>query len=1268
MIEEVKLKLYSDPQLTQVEAEFIASGTTSPQTIPMSGLDSATRYYAVAYATDDNGVTGQSEPIQFRTLEASVTVEGEVDYTNSYDTLMFITSYTDGENYTLVAQGVEFSTQMDFHSDVQTFVYPSGETGWQNASPFEEHTLYYYRFFAEFEEIGRVYGQPEQNTITTMYAMPVFTIITNDVGENTAEITITYTGNYPIDYNTLRGTVVGGTGDVITLQLDTLTPTHPETITLSGLDASTLYEVEVWMRYYDTYAEAYNSFTTAESTVHNFDFFVSPTYNVDYHIIDFDVTATQIVFDRLTKTNIGLDICAVPDFSGHQLGGELGSGSLTFTWEATGLNEHRRYFCRPWIETLEYGREYGETKIVESHWDIPEITITQSETGWDMVLLDVKYNGGLPVPSNGVIKIYSYDMQTLLQTVNASNLVWNGTRQILVTGLQVHTGYNAVYEGAYYSFGNLVTGSAEIHTASERMTITRTESWAPNGQHTDVITIDIHFGDTIENVSFLYPLGITIVSQTVEDNVYTIVTEGYSYGNPYQFVADVTLGGSYTESRQYNITVPTDNLRVTDTFGHMYPPYIKKGLEGTIYKRTGGRTQFLIDVQNTSLTLVERTTGYECHTACTGVDYQVDTLNNRLKTAMQYYPAGQYRAKWTVTNIMGQTLTEFDMYNSNTTVYGAIFTNVTTTSNSIKFDVRWNMWSGYTQTKRVDLVLNGHVMESLTLTPNVDYNSNIQFTNLFAGMDYVIRAYYDTSSVTNYADYNYTTPIGNLNFTIPNGGTVTLTKYGTPTEVTLEYSLDNGSTWTTWAETDNVRSLTLADGQTMHIRNTSETSTGFSTGSSSTDIYRFSFSANAYAGGNINSLLCKNPQNAVITENCFNRLFLASTLVTAPALPSTEIARGCYNYMFRECRQLESAPEVLPATTTYPYCYYYMFEGCTSLAKAPKILAESITTYACGGMFRNDTALNYIYTVMTQISATTSIGNWVDGVAATGDFYCPAELTIPVGVSGIPSGWTRHNIDGDKYLNFTMPNGGTITLTKNGTPTEVTLEYLIEGEPNWVTWTETDNVRSLTLGAGGKVYIRNTSETSTGFSRNLSNNYKFAFTTDTYAGGNVDSLLCKNPEDAAITAFCFCSLFSGSATLITAPLFPSITVAENCYRTTFLNCTALTLPTNFLLPATILYDGCYREMFRGCVSLILPDTFVLSATTLVQNCYLYMFYGCSSVDKVITNMTDISANNCLLVWLYGVSPNGDFYCPAELTIPTGASGIPSGWTRHDLFG
>ena len=506
-----------------------------------------------------------------------------------------------------------------------------------------------------------------------------------------------------------------------------------------------------------------------------------------------------------------------------------------------------------------------------------------------------------------------------------------------------------------------------------------------------------------------------------------------------------------------------------------------------------------------------------------------------------------------------------------------------------------------------------------------------------------------------------------LCFTMPKGGTVTLTKTGTPTEVTLEYSLDNCINWTIWTETENVRSLTLVEGQTMHIRNTSETSTGFSS-SQNDDIYKFAFTSATYAGGNLNSLLCKNPDNAIITNYCFTRLFLGAKLVTAPSLPSTNIANHCYFYLFRECTLLVAAPEILPAENLKQYCYYYMFAGCTSLTNGPKIFAKNGATSALQGMFNGDNVLNYIYTEITDISASNCLTDWLNNVSLTGDFYCLVEQTIPVGSSGIPSGWTRHNIDGDKYLNFTMPNGGTITLTKNGAPTKVTLEYLIEGEPNWVTWTETDNVRSLALSAGGKVYIRNTSETSTGFSTWETSYYNFGFTADTYAGGDLRSMLCKNPENATSTdrIFCFYSLFKNATNLIEAKIKLLFTdLPRSFYRSMFDRCSNLIEVPETITATT--YSGvqpCYR-MFYHC-----PNITKLPKLTLLQlTDYAYgnIAAGCRNLNYIYTEMTDITTNTKPLIdWLYNASLTGDIYCPAELTIPVGPSGIPSGWTRHDL--
>lgn len=223
-------------------------------------------------------------------------------------------------------------------------------------------------------------------------------------------------------------------------------------------------------------------------------------------------------------------------------------------------------------------------------------------------------------------------------------------------------------------------------------------------------------------------------------------------------------------------------------------------------------------------------------------------------------------------------------------------------------------------------------------------------------------------------------------------------------------------------------------------------------------------------------------------------------------------------------------------------------------------------------------------------------------------------------------------------LNFYMPNGGTISLNKTGSPTVVELEYSLDRGATWTVWQPDNNGnRSLVLSAGQRMYVRNTSETQTGFSTSTSDYYNFAFTDTVEAHGNTNSLLCKNAESVTtITSFCFAYLFSHCQSLVAA--------SE--------------------LPATTLAFACYGNMFRGCTSLTTAPK--LHATVLSAYCYSEMFKNCSQLQEVRTQMTDISATGCLNSWLSGVPEQGDFYCPAELTISTGSNGIPSGWTRHDI--
>lgn len=219
-------------------------------------------------------------------------------------------------------------------------------------------------------------------------------------------------------------------------------------------------------------------------------------------------------------------------------------------------------------------------------------------------------------------------------------------------------------------------------------------------------------------------------------------------------------------------------------------------------------------------------------------------------------------------------------------------------------------------------------------------------------------------------------------------------------------------------------------------------------------------------------------------------------------------------------------------------------------------------------------------------------------------------------------------------LNFYMPDGGTITLTRNGTPTVVELEYSIDGGATWQIWEEVGNVRSLTLAAGGKMYVRNTSATSTGFSTKNADSYHFSFTNTTESGGNLDSLLCKNPAMAIHTSWCFTRLFYNEKLLVKAPELVQMNLAMSSY--------------NSLLAYTSIKE------------------IVLYAKIIPQFGYYNLLSGSTMVSKITTYMTDVSSEMCLSNWVYRVAATGDFYCPAELTIPTGDSGIPSGWTRHDI--
>ena len=184
---------------------------------------------------------------------------------------------------------------------------------------------------------------------------------------------------------------------------------------------------------------------------------------------------------------------------------------------------------------------------------------------------------------------------------------------------------------------------------------------------------------------------------------------------------------------------------------------------------------------------------------------------------------------------------------------------------------------------------------------------------------------------------------------------------------------------------------------------------------------------------------------STLAVSCYYGMFWGcSSLVTAPTLSATTLASGCYYGMFRECTSLTTAPPLF-ATTTVASCYRYMFYGCTALATPPPTLPATALTgtytyqymfYGCSNlekapvigltttpsstqqmryMFQNCSKLKEIEIHITSWPTTATImGDWVNGVAATGTFKCPTALgtdaTITRGTGNCPTGWTVVNI------------------------------------------------------------------------------------------------------------------------------------------------------------------------------------------------------------------------------------------------------------------
>jgi len=175
---------------------------------------------------------------------------------------------------------------------------------------------------------------------------------------------------------------------------------------------------------------------------------------------------------------------------------------------------------------------------------------------------------------------------------------------------------------------------------------------------------------------------------------------------------------------------------------------------------------------------------------------------------------------------------------------------------------------------------------------------------------------------------------------------------------TIEYSVDNGTTWTSATAKGDGNPLGYIDvisitANKILLRGKND---------NYYDVY-IKINEDSYVYGNIMSLIFgedfigKYTLDKEKNKSAFSHLFsynphLLSHDSKDLVLPATSLAPSCYNGLFIECTNLTRAPE-LPATdlTGCDRCYMDMFEGCRSLIATPALPATKLSKFCYAGIF-----------------------------------------------------------------------------------------------------------------------------------------------------------------------------------------------------------------------------------------------------------------------------------------------------------------------------
>ena len=407
---------------------------------------------------------------------------------------------------------------------------------------------------------------------------------------------------------------------------------------------------------------------------------------------------------------------------------------------------------------------------------------------------------------------------------------------------------------------------------------------------------------------------------------------------------------------------------------------------------------------------------------------------------------------------------------------------------------------------------------------------------------------------------------------------------GNATETNLEYSLDEGATWSVFNyPSDESEYLVFGD--------YNNTSTDLLLRGSGVGFYNEATSVRAFTfavpnqlvdcTGSINSLTNPaDPAADLSHEAQFAYLFFNCTaLRTAPEFPAKTITDMCYYQTFYGCTNLAKLPE-LPATVMTPMCYYGMFSGCTSITEPCALPSTDLAQYCYMGMFAGCTSLT-----RAMVLPATALTD-----------YCYASM-----FKGCSNLATVYNLPATELASnsyFMM-----FSDCSNLTVCPVTSVDVAGEKSCWMMFENCVNLKNvperLATTMGDNCFY-----------------YMFRGCTSIKTAPILPA--------TTLSKSCYCGMFVGCSSLTTAPVLSAAVMTENCYNAMFKECTSLAQAP--VLNSTELAEGCYAEMFRGCTGI--TNTIELPATDLEASCYQHMFNGCIGLTSVPTLPATVMEKSC----------------------------------------